>query len=231
MEKAIEPKKNDKLKDLLSFIDQQEIEDHGIEEDDSFEIITPDQAEYYIKKLKESQQEMEEINNQANNYLQKKKEQIELWRDNQLKPHKNLEEYYAALLENYAKNQLKGQKKKSLKMIEGTLQFRSGTKSYDYDESTIMEHINNKIKATEIPTESIESIIETSEDGEHVIPLEKLNELIEKAYDMHFLKLKKSLSKTDLKKELTEKDGYLYWDGEKVPGVKVEPGEEKFSVK
>ena len=218
-----------KFDNLLDFIDEEDSEE--LELDEGNEISTPDEAEYYIRKYKETEQEIENINTRAENYLNKKKEQIENWKENQLADHKRSIEYYSSLLEGYTRKQLEGTKKKSLKLIEGTLQVRTSPQKYDYDVPTIQEYIKEKIAETVIPTEELDFLIIEDEDGDKSIDLEELNKLVAKIYSKHYIRLKEELDKSTLKKELDVKDGQLIWEGEPVPGVTVTDGETKFSVK
>lgn len=135
--------KEDIQKSLLDYVD--EIEDVETSQDnDHFHIENMDQANYYIKKYKELDQEEQTINETAKEYLNSYKEKVDSWQNKVLEPIQNKKNYYEYLLKEYASNQLQGTKKKSIKLIEGTLGFRKSNPNIIYDENEMLEYLINE---------------------------------------------------------------------------------------
>ena len=136
--------KEETQKNLLDFID--EMEDNELEQTSSnyFRIENLEQANYYIKKYKELTKEEQTINETAKDYLENYKEKVSSWQEKVLGPIQSKKDYYEYLLKEYASNQLEGSKKKSIKLVEGTLGFRKSSPSLVYDEQEMINYLVNE---------------------------------------------------------------------------------------
>ena len=140
-------------KDLLDYIDSiDELEYANDKNTDHFKISSIDQANYYVKKYKELEEEYNNINQSAKDCLEEYSLKVDKWRENSINPIINKMDYYKNLLEEYAHNQLDNSKKKSLKLIEGIISFRAQQPIINYDEETMInylkEHNNNCLRTT-----------------------------------------------------------------------------------
>ena len=132
-------------KDLLDYIDSiDELEYANDKNTDHFKISSIDQANYYVKKYKELEEEYNNINQSAKDYLEEYSLKVDKWRENSINPIINRMDYYKNLLEEYAHNQLDNSKKKSLKLIEGIISFRAQQPMINY----LKEHNNNCLRTT-----------------------------------------------------------------------------------
>lgn len=138
----LEPKvqsSNSFLDDLLTFVEESEVEELDLTAvSEGFSIQSMDQANYIARKLKEVRAEQSEAELTAKRYLSAYQEKVQNWLEKVSNPLKNQEEFYLRLLEDFAAQKLEGSSKKSLKLIEGTLQFRKQTDQYEYEDETLL---------------------------------------------------------------------------------------------
>lgn len=126
-------------KSLLDFIEEEESEEYGTGENENFTISSPDQANYYIKKVKETRDEIAEVEATAKKKIEEYVDKVNRWRDSVTAPLENRERYFTNLLEVYAATTLEGTSKKSLKLIEGTLGFKKQIPQYNYEDEVLLE--------------------------------------------------------------------------------------------
>lgn len=224
---------NEKLLDMLDFIEDEEIEELGLEEanEEGFQIQNRDQAEYFLKKLKEMQAEMEEVKTYAKEYMAKQKEKISKWEESKLNEFEFMHDRYLNYLQEYAKNEIADSKKKSLKLVEGTLQFRKIADKYEYKDDVLLEYLQEQRDEILVSLEDLKELSIEDEEYGHVVPIKILAGFLKDANQQTFISTKESADKVALKKAGEEKNSGLYIDGEQVPGVTVSPQEESFSVK
>lgn len=138
---------NSFLDDLLEFIDEAEVEELELQkEEDGFKIETIDQANYITKKVKQIRSEIEEAKEIAEAQLKAYEEKVNAWLSSVTKPLERQEEFYLFLLEQFAKEKLKDTKKRSLKLIEGTLQFKKQQDKYEYDDKELTAFAEKNLK-------------------------------------------------------------------------------------
>lgn len=138
---------NSFLDDLLEFIDEAEVEELELQkEEDGFKIETIDQANYITKKVKQIRSEIEEAKEIAEAQLKAYEEKVNAWLSSVTKPLERQEEFYLLLLEQFAKEKLKDTKKRSLKLIEGTLQFKKQQDKYEYDDKELTAFAEKNLK-------------------------------------------------------------------------------------
>ena len=135
---------NDLLGDLLSFINEEEEQEIGVNESQPSRIENDMQANYFIRKVKELRKEKEQIFETAERELRRYEVKIEKWKKMMLSPLENKEKFFLQLLQQYAEEQLMGTGKKSMKLIEGTLGFCKKPDKYEYDEKTLLAYLKEK---------------------------------------------------------------------------------------
>lgn len=111
-----------------------------IDLDGGFKIETRDQAEYYTRCLAEAQRENAAVELAAKKRLQEYTERVNAWKESKLRENAGNIERWTGLLRPWAEEQLKDSKKKSVKLVEGTLSFRKNDK-YEYDDKKLIEYL------------------------------------------------------------------------------------------
>lgn len=137
---------NSFLDDLLAFVEKTEAEELDLTNvNEGFSIQSTDQANYIAKKVKELRAEQEEAAATAKEQIKAYQEKVEMWLEKVVNPLKNQEEFYLRLLENFAREKLEGSSKKSLKLIEGTLQFRKQQDKYEYEDNVLQAFVEENL--------------------------------------------------------------------------------------
>ena len=141
LETTQQPFRNDLLADLLASIDEQEIQELGLDsiEADKVIIQSSSDAEYYLKKVKDIDNELRSIEATAQVQLERHKQKIDNWKESSSRSLVSAREYFASLLEEYTRRSLDGSSKKSIKLIEGTLALKAQQPEYDYDDDKLVE--------------------------------------------------------------------------------------------
>ena len=136
-------------KELDEMITEEEVKQLGLEEDmDDLEkaIIDKDRADFFIKKIKESQQEIEAIDSACDEKIEFYKNKIDEYRNNRKKEILNVINYFSSILERYTRTELEGSKKKSIPLTFGTLQLRKIPEKYEYDDKEMLSYLQeNKL--------------------------------------------------------------------------------------
>lgn len=109
---------------------------------DGFKIETRDQAEYFTRCLVKAQKENEAVELIAKKRLNEYAERVNAWKESMLKENSYNIERWTSWLRPWAEEQLKDSKKKSVKLIEGTLGFRKADK-YEYDDKKLVEYLQS----------------------------------------------------------------------------------------
>ena len=137
---------NSFLDDLLAFVEETEVEELDLNEvNEGFSIQSTDQANYIAKKVKELRAEQEEAEAIAKEQIKAYKEKVETWLESVVNPLKSQEEFYLRLLEDFTRQKLEGSSKKSLKLIEGTLQFRKQQDKYEYEDNVLQTFVEENL--------------------------------------------------------------------------------------
>ncbi len=102
------------------------------------------QADYNIKKVKEIQEEIESMKIYAEESIRKYTEKVNQWLEESTKSLEANKTFICSLLRTYASEQLKDAKKKSLKLIEGTIAFKKQQDKFEYDENTIISFLQER---------------------------------------------------------------------------------------
>ena len=114
-----------------------------VEADEGFKIETRDQAEYYTRCLTQAQRENKAVEEAAKKRIEEYIERVNAWKEGKLKENANNIERWTGLLRPWAEQELKGSKKKSVKLIEGTLSFRKND-DYQYDDEALIAYLKAK---------------------------------------------------------------------------------------
>ena len=120
------------LASLLATIDEEEVNDFEVKTE-GLTITSSDQANYYIKKVKELREERKQAAEAAKKALDYYKQKIDAWQQSQDKPLAAKELFFSTMLEEYAKKALTGSDKNSMKLIEGSIRFTKQQAVYKYD--------------------------------------------------------------------------------------------------
>ena len=135
------------IDDLLSFIDEQEVDELAINlEDEGFSITSPEQANYYVGRLNAVRQEMDQIKATASQAIAKYHDKVNSFLERSISPLESQEERMLILLRYFAEKRLEGSDKRSMKLIEGTLQFRKLGDKYEYDEDKLLTSVSTNYR-------------------------------------------------------------------------------------
>lgn len=125
------------MEDLLNFIEKED--DTLIGDVDTHYIIkNQDEANIYIKRYKNIVAQMNEIEETSKEALSKYADKVNTWEESCLMPLQRKLQYYETLLQQYAEHQLEGSNKKSLKLIEGTIGFRTPPVKFNYNDEEVL---------------------------------------------------------------------------------------------
>ena len=137
---------NSFLNDLLESIDEQEVQELGLDAaDETYTIRDMSHANYAVKKLREVRNQIKEINETCDNQINSYKAKVDRYRESVTKPLINSEAYLLGLVQEYAKRELEGSSKKSIKLIEGTAQFRTPPAKFEYDEEVLLAFLQTDL--------------------------------------------------------------------------------------
>lgn len=202
-EKKAVPEKNEKMEQLLEFMEELELEQTGIKVEevnsDTFKIQTKDQANFFLKKLEEVREQRQEIINTADREIAIVKARVEAWKEKELRSADGSEQYFLGLLEQFyltENAEVEESKRKKLKLPYGNIGYRKVADKYVYDDEALLKFFqDNKLK--------------------------------------QFIRIKEEPNKADLKKDadVTVQDGHLLYKGNEIAGVEIVPQDPVFEVK
>lgn len=130
---------DDFLNELYEVIADEEAEELGIDiNNEHYKILDDSQANFFLRRLAELKEENNKINEMCDAEINSFIEKVNKFRENKLKANDGTIEYFTALLERYAINELANTNKKSLKLPFGTLQFRTSPEKFNYVDSDIV---------------------------------------------------------------------------------------------
>lgn len=133
------------LDDLFDFLNEEEKNAYQISEEPGFTIETTDQANYFARKLREVREQKKEFTDAAEHQIQKYTERVRTWESKSVAPLEYEEQRLINMLEFFATKQLEGSTKKSIKLVEGTLQFRAQQPSIEYNDETLLPYVEKNI--------------------------------------------------------------------------------------
>ena len=135
---------SDILDSLFEAITEEEVRDLGIEiEKENFAITSDEQANFFLRRLEEVRSEKDKINNTCNQEIERFTARVNNFRAKETLSLENTERFFCTLLENYARQQLEGSKKKSIKLPFGTMSFKKSPRKMVYDDEVLMNFIKS----------------------------------------------------------------------------------------
>lgn len=137
---------NSFLNDLLEFIDEQEVKELGLDTvDETYTIKDMAHANYIAKKLREVRSQIDVVNSTSDNQIDSYRQKVEQFRASSLAPLASSETFLLGLIQEFARRQLEGSTKKSVKLIEGTAQFRKPPDKFEYDEDVLLAYLQTTL--------------------------------------------------------------------------------------
>lgn len=171
--------KEEEKKNLLEFINDVSLDNPNYEFDESYEIKDNKTANLILGSIKELREQRSEIEEECANMKLEYEARIEAYKNNRLNSINNMESILSAQLQQYADNELAKQpKKKSIRLLNGTLGYRKSPVSLVYgDTEPILKQLlsNKKLKEDcvrtkqEIDKSSIRKIYTTDDDNNILI--------------------------------------------------------------
>lgn len=125
------------MEDLLNFIEKEDDTLIG-NVDNQYMIKNQDEANIYVRRYKNVIAQMNEIEETSKEALSKYTDKVNTWKESCLMPLQRKLQYYETLLQQYAEYQLEGSNKKSLKLIEGTIGFRTPPVKFNYNDEEVL---------------------------------------------------------------------------------------------
>lgn len=125
------------MEDLLNFIEKEDDTLIG-NVDNQYMIKNQDEANIYVRRYKNVIAQMNEIEETSKEALSKYTNKVNVWKESSLAPLQRKLQYYEALLQQYTEHQLEGSNKKSLKLIEGTIGFRTPPVKFNYNDEEVL---------------------------------------------------------------------------------------------
>lgn len=120
--------------DLAAFLEEQEQADCSISENTN-EITSKESANYYIRKVKELQAELKEIEETAEIEEKKQLQRIEEWKTSTSKQYQFLIDRYVGMLRDFW---MKAGDNKTMKLSQGSLCMRKMRNKTDFDEDKVL---------------------------------------------------------------------------------------------
>lgn len=135
------PTQDELMEDLLSEIDEQETKELYLDQVQDRGITNDDQADFFIRRYKALVDTCCNINDAADRKISDYETKVEAWRESQLKNYQYTLEYIRGMLEAYTRTRLEGSKKKSVKLIEGSIGFIKQQPVYEHDDDQLREYL------------------------------------------------------------------------------------------
>lgn len=136
---------NIELDELESFMLQAEMEELGVklasEDDEQFTIKNKSEADFYIKLINKLRQEKEEIDTFIDAEVERQIRLYENYRKERMRPLDNQIAFYEQALKTFTINEIAESGKKTIKLPNGTLSVRKQQPKYVYDDSKILEYL------------------------------------------------------------------------------------------
>lgn len=129
----------DLQKQLEAFIEESDVKEVGNVQKEGFIVEDDRQADYIVKRIKAIRKEKEDVEALAKKALDDYATKVQVFTETKLNPLEYQEQYLLGLLETYAAQRLDGSKKKSIKLIEGTIGFHKRPLMIAYDEPVVLE--------------------------------------------------------------------------------------------
>lgn len=116
-----------------------EIKITGEEEADAPMINSLQKANYFLKLVKNIDEDIATMEDLSNEEINKTIERIEAFKQSKIEPLLRQREYFCRLLKNFAEAELADSKKRSLKLPNGTLSISKQQPVYTYEDETVID--------------------------------------------------------------------------------------------
>lgn len=123
-----------------------EIKITGCEEEDSPTVNSLQKANYFIKLVKNIDEDIASIEELCKEEINKTIKRIEEYKESQIKPLLMHKTYYMKLLQNFTMYELENSKKKSIKLPNGTLSISKQQPLWDYNDEQLIEWLLDNSK-------------------------------------------------------------------------------------
>lgn len=140
------------IDDLFDYIDEQEVKELHIDNPmaEGFSIRNEEQANYWIRKVKDLREEKEKIAQQAQSSIESYVKKVQKFVDSSYTPLDRQEEFLTRALQSFAEQERQNNPtKKSIRMIEGTLAFRHQQPEFEYDDEALLASLKADDKLAE----------------------------------------------------------------------------------
>lgn len=131
---------NELLKELENFIEQ-ELDIN--ESDEQYKINNEEEANEILRRIKYFESEIEKVNKISDSEIERYTKLINDYRNKKLLEFNNRLEHYQLLLEEYAKETLRGKKAKTISLPFGKIGFKKQQDTFNYDEDVLLEYLRN----------------------------------------------------------------------------------------
>lgn len=143
---------NQLMQMLDSYVDNAIGEDMGFNDDNEPYIENRSQANYFLGLYKKAQQALEDNEQVVKVYLDEHERKAKEWLEQVNRDHIYVMDQIKVLLEDYTRKEITADsKKKSIKLINGTIGLRAQTPKYEYDDDTLREFLKGKHDELLIP--------------------------------------------------------------------------------
>lgn len=129
---------NELLKELENFIEQ---ESDINESDEQYKINNEEEANEILRRIKYFESEIEKVNKISDSEIERYTKLINDYRNKKLLEFNNRLEHYQLLLEEYAKEQLKNKKTKTISLPFGKIGFKKQQDTFNYDEEVLLKYL------------------------------------------------------------------------------------------
>ena len=129
---------NELLKELENFIEQ---ESDINESDEQYKINNEEEANEILRRIKYFESEIEKVNKISDSEIERYTKLINDYRNKKLLEFNNRLEHYQLLLEEYAKEQLKNKKTKTISLPFGKIGFKKQQDTFNYDEEVLIKYL------------------------------------------------------------------------------------------
>ena len=126
----------DFINELNAFLQEEDAKKLNIQKDEENNYLINDkhQADYFIKLSKQCNEEIEEIQNYIKEEKARLLNNLEQFELREIEKVKNRQQYYDRALEDFARRELEGSNKKSIKLPNGTLAIKKQQPHYEYSD-------------------------------------------------------------------------------------------------
>lgn len=155
---------DDFLRELQAAVEKEERESMGLQdmtgdaEQDRRLIDCDSKADYFIKLVKKSQEEIDKINDYVDQEIEKTRIIYDNYRNEEVAKRQKQIDYFKFMLETYTIDSLEGKKARSIKLPHGVLQIRKQQPTITVTDETLEWLINKKPELVKTETKVKKSI-------------------------------------------------------------------------